>query len=298
MNNMKKRLILFLIVFLLLQAVVLMLPMAASAEEEGTTENEVTQFVYEPIKTEYGIFNRYNYKDSSFCGYYTIYSRNAYNTITEFKTTTGPELILHKLYSKLSGKYSWENFAFSVDEATGNKVKTIYGYLATPQQKLMASMSATLINDYHTHGNWWDGKYETVGYQAAFLQRDNYYPFSRISGRDFADRKEDAVEILGTLVYNEIYPNPYKGKAGWEYYEDELQYPNLDLFIYVSAYKDYICQDGDVVIGDMSVTFADPKDPKVSKIYTINENGSTDNLFRAGEPIYLKVEFDEPVRLK
>jgi len=294
MNNMKKRLILFLIVFLLLQITILALPMTVSAEEEGTTKDETNQFVYEPIKTEYGIFNRYNYQDRDF---FKFYNRHSFNTITEFvNQITDLRLEYLKIYFNLEGKFIWEDFAYTVDEATGERVKTIYSYLATPQQKLMASLSALLENDYHTHGDWWHGTYETVGYQGAFVERDNYYPFARVSGLDFADKKQDMSATLGLLVYKEIYPNPYKGKPGWENYEDELQYPNLNMYIYEDSYKDYACKDGNPFITNLSLTFADIKDPKITKIYTVDKDGKADNLFRAGEPIYLKVEFDEPVR--
>ena len=204
MNNMKKRILSVLFIFLLLQLIILMFPIAVCAEEESNAEDEVIQFIYEPIKTKYGIFNKYNYEDDLFRAYYSLSIRNAYNTIPEFGFEVG------KTYRRLTGKFTWENFAFTKDETTGEKVKTIYGYLATPQQRLMGCLSAYVFNDFHTHGNWWKGVHETVGYQALFVQRDNYYYFARISGLDFAHRKEDACELLGS-AYNELYPNPISG---------------------------------------------------------------------------------------
>ncbi|WP_133158708.1 hypothetical protein [Clostridium thermosuccinogenes] len=75
-----------------------------------------------------------------------------------------------------------------------------------------------------------------------------------------------------------------------EYFTDFLKF-----FSAVTS-TEYSCKDGKVYIEDIVVAFADIKDPVVKKVYTCDENGNSKYLFNSGEPIYLKVECDEPIR--
>ena len=279
MNKVKKRLIFFIFVFLQVQFLAMIIsPIPSSA---------ANSIVYEPMTTEYGIFNKYNYFDKDFYDYYTNKDRPYFNTLEKFGLFLGTRYI--KFYDV---SYTWKDFAYTTSES-GEKNYTIYGRLANSQQQLKVSIRGTLKNHEHSHGSIWeDGIYKTHGYQAISLKFANSYVSNVIAGNTIVGKA--TVKTVGGVGgkskddtnYLEVYP----------YYYDKSEYDgNLDLFFNILS-TNYPCFDGNVYAEDLAVTFADTKDPKISNFTFLDEKGNKCYLYSAGDPFCLKLEFDEPIR--
>ena len=294
MSGTKKKIIMFLFVFSL--APVFMLVFHENADAAGG-------IVYEPMTTEYGIFNKYNFNDYNFYTYYTDASHPYFNTLPLFKSN-GSSLEPGKRYERLMAKYTWDNFAYTVDEDTGERQMTTYGWMMDDHQ-LLVSVKGKFHNDAHHHhkeGTLFKG-YDTVGYQRATLVF-NRNVSNMIGGSSFADEgtstkviggvsdkkvtddKNDTIYVNKGTSYTEVYPFAFSA--------DEVS-SNLDLVFRVLS-TNYPCDDGKVWVENLAVTFADVKNPRVYNYTFYDENWNKSYGFKAGQTFYLKLEFNEPIR--
>lgn len=270
MSGTKKKIIMFLFVFSL--APVFMLVFHENADAAGG-------IVYEPMTTEYGIFNKYNFNDYNFYTYYTDASHPYFNTLPLFKSN-GSSLEPGKRYERLMAKYTWDNFAYTVDEDTGERQMTTYGWMMDDHQ-LLVSVKGKFHNDAHHHhkeGTLFKG-YDTVGYQRATLVF-NRNVSNMIGGSSFADEgtstkviggvsdkkvtddKNDTIYVNKGTSYTEVYPFAFSA--------DEVS-SNLDLVFRVLS-TNYPCDDGKVWVENLAVTFADVKNPRVYNYTFYDEN--------------------------
>lgn len=252
MNGLKRRELSLLLLFSIILG--LMPQFTVVAHASGSVS-------YDPVTTDYAILNRHNSGNRDYYSYLVKNERlELYNTVSKFTGLSAGET-----YTRLNGKYTWDNFMIYDNTYTG------YGSLASADQ-LRINLSATLHNDKHKH------KYihnpTSTAYQTAYI---NTGVINKIDGYTFIDAGT-ATQRLGDMEFKPM------GKSN-----------TLDLRIGIDQ-NNYSCNDGDCSIGDIVVAFADITDPKVIYAYTCDANGNCNSMFMAGNPIYLKVEFNEPIR--
>lgn len=216
---------------------------------------------YNPSTTDYAILNQYNYQNKN---YYTYYVKRTelYNAVSKFSG-----LSAGKTYNGLNQTFSWNNFVVSSDPLSA------YGSIAAADQ-LQINLSATIHNVKHRHGNIFVGG-DALTYQYAYIQSGPKRQI--VNGYDFST-SGTATMRLGDMEFTSI-----------------SNYDTITLTAGIG--HNYInCSHTDCSIGDIAVAFADITDPRVKGAYTCDADGNVNNKVKAGAPIYLKVEFSEPIR--
>jgi len=217
---------------------------------------------YQPMVAEYAILNRFIYQNKDYFSTY-VKNSNLYNAVEKFTGTQPEKLAPDTKYNRLKGNFTWRNFADPSATITN---------LAFHNQ-LQVNLSATLHNNLHRHGSIF-AYTDSLAYQFAYIESGEYRQY--ITGLEFSS-DGTATKRLGDMEFTPI------------------NFYNLSLTVGVGrTFKD--CNDGDCYISDMTVVFADITDPRVQSVYTCDDNGNAQSLVKEGDPIYLKVEFTEPVR--
>ena len=259
------------------------------AGQETNYQTEITQnalystqttqdVIYEPMATEYGIFNQFNYNNDQ---YYLDYAKNQpyYNTIGSFNKVIGshPKLEPKTKYEyNLVGvleRYSWD---FCYKNYDYSNLST-YGYLVEAGQ-LQYNFALTMRINKHSHGSlWWKESGMVYPYVVLYGTYTGTYDI-----RDGYDLRNEGTSTIrwgdeGGRVYNKI-TSP------------------ADFGIGYKTKRTMDCGCDGTYISDLVLTFADTNSVQFKKAYTCDVNGNAKSNNKSGEDVYLKVEFNEPIR--
>ncbi|HBN84960.1 MAG TPA: hypothetical protein DDZ89_14080, partial [Clostridiales bacterium] len=218
---------------------------------------------YDPATTEYAILNSVNYKNSDF---YMAYVKNTdlYNAVGKFNG-----LSRGSTYIRSDGVFKWSNFLVNSSNQLTN-----YGQIVDSGQ-LQAGISATMKNVLHRHGNFLYGA-DSLAFQ--WIDLVSGYKDQLLSGYSF-NTSGTATKRMGDMEYIKVS------------FSDSMQ-------IKTGVGRTFIdCNCGDCYISDITVAFADAQNPKISKVYTCDADGKAKDKIAANSTVYLRVVFDEPVRL-
>jgi hypothetical protein len=275
----KKRFFSVLLILSLVMSIVQPYTIAAPAPEEEVTASSVPgPVIYEPMTTDYGIFNRFNYDNQE---YYNDYAKKSifYNAVANFQGLV--PIKSYDINSSYFTEHVWQSFAvIHRDPNTGKMTLTPYGHLIQTGQLYM-NVGLTMRLNNHSHGFFLFSESTTVYPYVMIYGTDSFF-MKKLSGYDV--RKDKGNIRFG----DDTEPNYMKLEPSW--LDHELR------FAYTAGRTNKICSCFDTFIRDIVVTFADLGDVTFKDAYTCDENGNPQTVTKAGNTLYLKVEFSEPIR--
>jgi len=244
-------------------------PVQDEAYETQSSQN----IVYEPMTVDYGIFNLFQLEEPDYYKDYAV-KYVYYNPVAKFG------LAAKKVYrtDQLNRDhfYIWYDFAYKNEYVDGERIEilTPYGYLIKAGQ-LEISMALTMYVNKHYHWDWLD-KITVFAYPNVGSNFDIKY-----NGYDLRNGNTGYVR--------------FGDENGPEYKKISALQKDL-LIAYKTQQTRYYCSCNNGYIQDIVVTFADRQDPRVKEVYACDENGNRKVYIKAGDPLYLKVAFTEPIR--